>query len=175
MDFVNKSTSFLKIGVLLIVTSYFLYCAITVDRWHFLDGVNLLIHEAGHIVFMPFGEFMSVAGGSILQVLMPLAFVTYFFAKGMLYSGTLVMFWVGQNFINISTYMKDAIEMKLPLLGGGMHDWNFIFTNLNLLSRTHFLGSLFYFIGFAIIIISTIAGFYAISKENKESLEQTRR
>ena len=25
-------------------------------RYHFLDGVNLVVHEAGHVVFMPLGE-----------------------------------------------------------------------------------------------------------------------
>jgi len=163
-----RSSFYLKIGILLIAMAYFVYCAVTDGGWHFLDGVNLLIHEAGHIVFMPFGEFVSVAGGTILQILMPLAFVIYFFAKGMLYSGSLVMFWVGQSFINVSVYMKDAIEMKLPLLGGGMHDWNFIFTHLNLLSRTQFFGSLFYLFGFAIIVMAGLFGLYAVVKSNKD-------
>ena len=39
-----------------------------------LDTFNLLIHEAGHIVFMPFGHTLSFMGGSLLQCLMPLAF-----------------------------------------------------------------------------------------------------
>ncbi len=77
------------------------------------------------------------------------------------------MFWAGQNLINISVYMKDAVEMKLPLLGGGEHDWNFIFTRLNLLSQTQLLGSLCYLSGLAIIIIAGIFGLYAIFKENK--------
>lgn len=163
---------FFKIGVLLIVLLYFIYYATTYEKWHFLDGVNLLIHEAGHIVFMPFGEFMSTAGGSILQVLMPMSFVIYFIRKEMLYSGSLVMFWVGQNFINIALYMKDAIEMKLPLLGGGIHDWNFIFSRLNLLSKTQFLSSLFYLLGFVIIIMAGVVGLYAVLESNKRSVLQ---
>ncbi len=39
----------------------------------FLHGVNLVFHEAGHVIFGLFGEFMGIAGGSLNQVLIPLA------------------------------------------------------------------------------------------------------
>jgi hypothetical protein len=41
-------------------------------RYHFLDGVNLLIHEAGHVVFGSVGQTVAVAGGTILQLAFPL-------------------------------------------------------------------------------------------------------
>ena len=31
----------------------------------FLDNVDLPIHETGHLVFSPFGEFMQFAGGTL--------------------------------------------------------------------------------------------------------------
>ena len=43
-----------------------------------LDHVDLAVHEAGHVVFAPFGEFLGVAGGSLLQLIVPAAFVLYF-------------------------------------------------------------------------------------------------
>lgn len=167
-----RSAFYLKILVLLIVMVYFINSSVTYEKWHFLDDVNLLIHEAGHIIFMPFGKFVSITGGSILQILMPVVFLIYFIRKEMLYSGSLVMFGVGQSIINMSVYMKDAIEMKLPLLGGEIHDWNFIFSRLNLLSKTQFISSLFYFLGFLIIIIAGIFGLYSIlkSKSNQDKI-----
>ncbi|MCL7972182.1 MAG: hypothetical protein M8866_08885, partial [marine benthic group bacterium] len=51
-------------------------------RYHFLDGVNLLVHEAGHVVFSPLGETMAVAGGTILQLAFPLAFMVSFWSRG---------------------------------------------------------------------------------------------
>ena len=162
-----QSPYYFKIATLSAVMTYFIYSAITYTKWHFLDGVDLLIHEAGHIVFMPFGEFISIAGGSILQILMTSAFVIYFLKKDELYSSSFAMFWVGQNLINISVYMKDAIEMKLPLIGGEIHDWNFIFTHLNLLSSSKLLGSLTYFLGFIIIVLAGIVGFYAVKDSGR--------
>lgn len=32
----------------------------------------ILFHEAGHVIFMPFGEALRVAGGTLGQLLMPL-------------------------------------------------------------------------------------------------------
>jgi len=32
------------------------------------------IHEFGHILFLPFGEFMTLLGGSLFQVALPLIF-----------------------------------------------------------------------------------------------------
>src|SRR5919198_2149407 len=45
---------------------------------HFMHLINLPFHEAGHLVFMPFGRFMTVLGGSLGQLLMPLVCVGAF-------------------------------------------------------------------------------------------------
>ncbi len=69
----------IKTVIAVIAGLYFLWCAYDPYQWHLIDGVNLVIHEAGHIIFMPFGEFMMIAGGSLFQVIMPAAFAGYFF------------------------------------------------------------------------------------------------
>ena len=35
----------------------------------FLHMINLPFHEAGHIIFSPFGHYLMVLGGSLTQVL----------------------------------------------------------------------------------------------------------
>ena len=45
------------------------------EYWDLLDDVNLAIHEAGHLVFAPLGDHPGVLGGSLFQVLVPVAFV----------------------------------------------------------------------------------------------------
>ena len=37
----------------------------------FLHMINLPFHEAGHILFSPFGRFMTILGGSLMQLLVP--------------------------------------------------------------------------------------------------------
>ena len=43
-----------------------------------MDSVDLPIHETGHLVFAPFGEFLQFLGGTLFQLIMPTAFVVYF-------------------------------------------------------------------------------------------------
>jgi hypothetical protein len=37
----------------------------------FMHNILLPIHEAGHVLFMPFGDFMGILGGSLFQLLLP--------------------------------------------------------------------------------------------------------
>ncbi|HYW09618.1 MAG TPA: hypothetical protein VE913_21830, partial [Longimicrobium sp.] len=41
------------------------------DAFGLLDSVDLPIHETGHLVFAPFGEFMGFLGGTLLQLILP--------------------------------------------------------------------------------------------------------
>lgn len=114
---------------------YLLKCASTPSLGHFIGSIDLIIHEAGHWIFIFFGEFLHILGGSLTQVLLPAIFVLYFCLRRDFYSGAIVLMWVGYSIVNVSIYMADAVKMQLPLLGGDSsgHDWN------NLLSMTHTL------------------------------------
>ena len=140
------------------VSFYFLYYLSTFRDWHFLDGVNLVIHEAGHIIFLPLGEFMHIAGGSLLQILVPIIFTLYFVVQRRYFSASLLLFWMGQNLLNVSVYASDAIAMQLPLLGGDnvQHDWNTILTMLHILRYTPHIGYALYVAG-AMSIIAAVA------------------
>ena len=127
-----------KLVVAVIVSLYFFWCAYDPYQWHLIDGVNLVIHEAGHLFFRPFGEFMMIAGGSLFQVIMPALFVVYFSYHRKYYSASLVLFWVGESVLNVSVYAGDSVALQLPLLGGqdSLHDWNYLLSSLNLLPAT---------------------------------------
>jgi hypothetical protein len=86
-----------------------------------LDDVNLAIHETGHLVFSPFGEWMTVAGGTLFQLLVPLVFAAYFWRRGDRHAATVPLWWMGQNCFGIARYISDARAQELPLVGGGEH------------------------------------------------------
>ena len=50
--------------------------------WSFLDGVDLIFHEAGHVMFAPLGDTLMLMGGSLFQVLVPAALAGVFFWRG---------------------------------------------------------------------------------------------
>src|SRR3977135_1141212 len=101
-----------------LASAYFFWCAYDPFQWHLIDGVNLVVHEAGHLIFRPFGEFMMIAGGSLFQVIMPALFVGYFCYTRKFYSAALVLFWVGESILNVSVYAGDAVAVQRPPLGG---------------------------------------------------------
>ncbi len=90
------------------------------------DLINLYIHEAGHFFFSPFGQFVHVLGGSLFQVLIPLALALVTFRQTPQYVAY-PLFWVGESMVNVSPYIQDAPVMQLRLIARGlMHDWNYL-------------------------------------------------
>ncbi len=157
----------LKLLVAAIASLYFFWCAYDPYQWHLIDGVNLVIHEAGHLIFSPFGEFMMIAGGSLFQVIMPALFVGYFLYQRQLYSAALVLFWVGESVLNVSVYAGDAVALQLPLLGGegSMHDWNYLLSSLNLLDSTIQVAGAIRLLGTIIIALAAFGSFIFAKRE----------
>lgn len=105
----------------------------------FIDAVNMVTHEAGHPLFGYFGETLHLWGGTILQLLVPAALALTFVRMRQLPGTTFCCFMFFENFLGIAAYMADARALNLPLVSaeGGDgdigHDWNMIFSQLNLL------------------------------------------
>jgi len=156
----------IKLNFAGIASAYFLWCAYDPYQWHLIDGVNLVIHEAGHIVFYAFGEFMMIAGGSLFQVIMPLLFVGYFAYNRKFYSASLVLFWVGESILNVSVYAGDSLALQLPLLGGSdsTHDWNYMLSSLNMLPATAKVAGTIRALGTLTIIGAGIGSFWFASR-----------
>lgn len=138
--------------------AYFWYYAKTYTEWHFIDSVNLIFHEAGHVLFMFFGEFINVLMGSGFQVLLPALISFYFFKTGQKISAALCLLWVGQNLLNVSVYAGDAINMQLSLLGGDsvVHDWNYLLSSLGILHYTPIVAGTIYILGLLTIITGSL-------------------
>jgi len=105
------------------------WLANTGQRWVFLlDTANLAFHEAGHPFFgLIFGENITVYGGTLGQLVFPIAAAGSFWWRRETVSFTLCVAWLFENFWNIARYMADARERVLPLVGNGEHDWTEIF------------------------------------------------
>lgn len=140
----------LRIAFILFLVVYGVICMTSPEKGRLLDSLDLAIHETGHLVFAPFGDFMSLLGGTLFQLIMPGAFVAYFLRRGDRYAAGVVLWWVAQNLWNISVYAADARSRLLPLVGGGEHDWHHILLRLGLLQQDWLVAKLIHVTGIVV-------------------------
>ena len=106
-----------------------------------LDHVNLVFHEAGHMLFAWFGYTISILGGTLGELLVPLAVAIYFYRRRETPGLAFAAFWFFENFLYIGTYMADARTQDLPLVGSGDHDWNILFSQWGVLMQDRTIGA----------------------------------
>ncbi len=136
----------------------------------FLHKPNLVFHEAGHIIFSPFGQFIKVLGGSLFQVLLPLIIMAAFILKNRDGFGASVgLWWSAQNLMDVAPYLYDARDLNLVLLGGvtgkdvvDYHDWEFLLRKLGLVQQAHFLGQTLHWVGALLMLLALVWGGYMI-------------
>jgi hypothetical protein len=139
----------------------------------FMHLVNLPFHEAGHLIFSPFGKFIQTLGGTLGQLLMPLICCAVLLVKTRdAFGASIALWWFGENFMDIAPYINDARALELPLLGGvtgkevvDYHDWEYILAKLGLLRYDHALASLSYAIGIVLMLGTFAWGGYLLFKQ----------
>ena len=114
-----------------------------------LDHANLLFHEAGHPFVGLFSNRLETYGGTMGQLTFPVVLAISFWRQGEALAFAASVIWFFENFLNIARYMADARALQLPLLGGGDHDWNTIFTRWNVLQYDLDIAGTVKFIGWA--------------------------
>jgi hypothetical protein len=131
----------------------------------FLHIVNLPFHEAGHIIFSPFGDFMMTFGGSLMQVLVPIICGIAFATTSPNPFGAAVMcWWAGENLMDVAVYANDARSLTLTLLGGYTgaevegHDWERILQLTNLTVHDHQIAWTMHTIGAVLMIAALVWG-----------------
>jgi hypothetical protein len=106
-----------------------------------IDLVFVPIHEGGHLLFRFCGwQFLYVAGGTLLQVGVPLMLAAYFAFQRQVQGTAFCLFFFFEQFLPIATYMADARAQQLQLITVGdsdfvIHDWNYLFGALRVLNH----------------------------------------
>jgi hypothetical protein len=102
-------------------------------RYHFIDGVNLLCHEAGHVIFGFLGQVMQFLGGTLGQLFFPIAFAVQFRRHGKTFEAAICGVWLAESLMYAAEYIGDAEAQVLPLVGGGIHDWHWLLSRAGIL------------------------------------------
>lgn len=131
----------------------------------FLHSVNLVFHEAGHVLFMPLGRFMQVLGGTLMQLIVPAAVAVSFVWRLERYGAMVGFWWLGESLLDISPYINDARAGQLMLLGGvtgseveDYHDWEILLTRLGMMHYDHVLAKAAFSLGSLIMLCAMLWG-----------------
>jgi hypothetical protein len=151
-DWCHERTGILRIPVLLWLAAILVYLwqdppqRGLFDWPNLFSGINLGIHELGHIVCSPLGMFMGVLGGSLVQCLAPLAGMVMMRRQSDYFGIAVCGAWLSTNLFGVGTYMADARAQQLPLVspfsGHPLHDWNYLLGTLGCLGACEEMGLL---------------------------------
>ena len=125
----------------------------------FMHAILLPIHEAGHVLFIPLGEFMTIAGGSLFQWLLPLGCAAAFLVQNRDPFGAAIgLWWSGTSLLDLAPYIYDAKAPQLVLLGGhtgedGPHDWIYLLDQFGRVNQSPTYGALAYGLGVAVMVL----------------------
>jgi hypothetical protein len=114
---------------------FLVYAATNTTGFLLLDHANLMIHEAGHVVFSWDGETLQILGGTLAQILVPAVCTYIFLRRRETLAVAFCAFWMFENLLYVATYMGDARTSALPLVGGDESDWTLLFTRWGVLQE----------------------------------------
>ena len=141
----------------------------------FLHLPDLIFHEAGHVIFSPFGRFMSVLGGSLLQFLVPVILAVSFVRQHQPFSAAVCAWWAGQNLVDLAPYIADARSLRLVLLGGNTgaevegHDWEYLLTQLGIVHHDRAIGLWAHYGGVLLMAASIGVGAWTLRRRRNRS------
>lgn len=123
-------------------------------RYHFIDGVNLALHETGHLFFSFGGETLHFLGGTLGQLAFPVAFIVHFRRQQQYFESAICTLWLAESLMYTAEYLGDAKAMRLPLVGGGTHDWNWLLSRWGLLDNCVGLAQSLHLIAVAVLVVA---------------------
>ncbi len=112
-----------------------------------VGGINLGIHELGHFLWAPLGEFWGVLGGSLTQCLVPLIVAVLFYRQRDYFAIAIALCWLSTNLFNVATYAADGLTQQLPLVSpvgdDPIHDWGYLLGRWEKMSKAREIGAAF--------------------------------
>ena len=111
------------------------------DTGHLFRGITFGVHEFGHLFFSFGGEWLAIAGGSLMQLIIPLGAAAVMVATptkdwfGAVACGT----WLAASLADLAHYIADARAQDLDLVSfspdGNGHDWHYLLAHAGMLKQ----------------------------------------
>lgn len=101
---------------------------------------------------------MTALGGTLMQLLFPLAFVVHFHRTRQPFAAAVSLAWLGESLFNVARYVADARARLLPLVGGDgtQHDWTYLLGRLDVLEHDRSLAAAVRVAG-SLVLLASVA------------------
>ncbi len=145
----------------------------------FLHRPLLVFHEAGHVAFMLFGEFLTIAGGTLGQLIMPMVLCgALLYTNRDPYGAAFGLWLFGVSLLDVAPYAYDALHPQLIMLGGhtgedGPHDWIYLLSETHLLKRAQGIGWFIHKLGAAVVLLSLYWAGWVLWRQRAAQPEET--
>ena len=132
------------------------------------------IHEFGHILLRPFGEFMTLLGGSLFQIVLPLIFGGIFLVKNRdPFAASVMLWWSAVAVMDVAPYIYDAWAPQHVLLTGrtgdtGSHDFIDTLGDLGLLHKARPIGRAVHAFGVLMMMSALAWGAWLWWQQNRQ-------
>jgi hypothetical protein len=131
------------------------------ESFHLFRGITFGAHEFGHLFFSFGGEWMTIAGGSLVLVCGPRG------AGGALRATARDWFgaaacgtWLSASLGDLAPYIADARAMQMDLVSfspdGGEHDWNYLLAHAGMLHADLALARFVRFLSVMVLLVSVL-------------------
>lgn len=142
-----------------------------------------IVHEGGHgvcyILHCP--EFITMANGTIFQLLFPGLIAYYYYRKGNIFAAMIAFFFLGFSLQYTAWYLSTAHEGSIlpahkSFLGvDAYHDFNYMLSATGLLAYESLIAGLTRFIAYLIMLASVVGMFVeAFPNRNKKRIVKRR-
>lgn len=128
-------------------------------EWTLFSGIIFGAHELGHLFWMPFGEWMGIAGGSLTQLLVPIGAAAVVWRSRDWFGVAVCGLFLATSFAELSWYIGDARTELLDLVSfseeGAVHDWNYLLGHAGMLTSDLAFARFSRFLGWIAMLGST--------------------
>lgn len=118
-----------------------------------LGYFNYWTHEAGHLLFLPFGGFIEAMSGTMLEWLIPIVFLVAFLFQGEFFGASFCLGWEATCLFYASWYISGAQRTD-----EWTHDWFNMLSTLGLLQYNHEIAILVKVIAATLMLLSIVSG-----------------
>ena len=102
-------------GLLALLLTPYVGWLVFAYHYHFLDGVNLALHEGGHLMFAAFGQTLQVLGGTIGQLFFPIACAASFAHRKQIFEAAVCGVWAAPG-PGAPTGRRTSARLELPVV-----------------------------------------------------------